>query len=229
MKGWTSFRSTVTPAGICEVVAKTQDPRVSGRRGGWGFVSDRPSENGAVEADDVLGELRTEHEFVQPLLERLVELGNRTAAGESVEPKTMLIGVALLDAYLHRVHVSQEDRELMPEAEEVAMPACTVHLGDMKTNHSEMCDHAQRVIRDIRRWAAGEKSISFHVGKEVVELASKDYDAMQFEDTFALNCLQAELPETASQRLAARLAEHEGTRRALEGRIRRFLAGTYTT
>lgn len=176
-----------------------------------------------------LDELRMEHEFVQPLLERLVDLGNRTMAGDPIDPKTLRIGVALLDAYLHRVHVGQEDGELMPVAKEVAMPACHVHLGDMKTNHSEMCHHAQSVLADIRRWASGDSSIRANVGKQVVELASKDYEAIQHEDTYALMCLQSELPEASNRLLAARLADHAGTRTALEGRIRSFLAGTYTT
>jgi hypothetical protein len=184
-----------------------------------------------VPADAVgpLGELSQEHEFVQPLLERLVVLGNRISSGQPVQPKTALIGVALLDAYLHRVHVGQEEKDLGAEADQVAGRTCSVHLGNMRTNHREMCRRTQQLLLDIRQWAAGIEAATPRVGQGIVELVSKDFEAVLYEETYALVCLQAELPELAETRLQARLAKHGGTRRALEGRIGQYLAGTYRT
>ena len=63
-----------------------------------------------------LEELHREHELAERLLERLAEIGERVKSGERADPKAVRFGLGLLDAYLHRVHAYQEDRELLPEA-----------------------------------------------------------------------------------------------------------------
>ncbi|MHB1866211.1 MAG: hypothetical protein ACYCPN_02610 [Thermoplasmata archaeon] len=180
-------------------------------------------------ADGWLGELSQEHRFVQPLLERLTELGHNIRSGQPVHPKTARIGVALLDAYLHRVHVGQEEGDLRSEVEYLAGRTFSVHLATMRTQHAEMGRHAQQVLLDIRRWASGDEAASVRVGQGMVELAREDIEAVQYEETYALVWFRAGLPEPAGRRLQQRLAQHQGTRRALEGRIGRFLAGTYLT
>ncbi len=81
--------------------------------------------------DGALEELHREHEIAERLLERLAEIGERIKSGERVDPKAVRFGVGLLDAYLHRVHAFQEDRELLPEARHVAMPQCFAYLDGM--------------------------------------------------------------------------------------------------
>ncbi len=190
---------------------------------------DRPDEPKTTLMGSALEQLSQEHDFIQPLLERLVDIGARIRVGGSVPPRTAFIGVALLDAYLHRVHISEEDKELRLEAEAVALPRCTTNLGGMTTNHREMCRRTQETLTDIRRWASGNEEVRPRVGNGIMELVSKDYEAVRYEETYALSCLQTELPQVANERLAARFADHAGTRNALEVRIGRFLAGTYTT
>jgi len=182
-----------------------------------------------VEADGALDELRQEHEFAQRLLEELLEMGQNITAGELVPPQRAQIGVALLDAYLHRVHASQEDRVLRPEVESVAMSTCFAHLDAMGRFHQEMRDRTQRVLAHIRQWASGEEGVTLLLGRELAEIGSKDYEALQYEETYPLSCLQAGLPPDADRQLYALFSRHAGTRRALEARIGRFLNGTYRT
>ena len=173
-----------------------------------------------------LEELNREHAVIEPLLERLVEVGERIKIGGAVEPRTVLLGVGLLEAYLHRVHANQLDRELTPEARTVAMPGCFVHLDQMHTNHQAMRRHAQELLVEIRQWSAGDESRRTPVGDRLIDLASEDHSAANFEETYPLMCLETVLPEESDRQLAARFDRHAGTRGALEANVARFLADT---
>jgi hemerythrin-like domain-containing protein len=178
------------------------------------------------QAESALEELHREHEFAERLLERLVEVGERVKSGEQIDPKTLRFGVGLLEAYLHRVHASQMDRELRPEARKVAMPGCFEHLDRMGANHVEMRRRAKELFELIHRWDAGDESPRGAIGDQLIALASLDHDVAAYEETYPLMCLQTVLSEEASNRLSGRFADHAGTRTALEKNVERFL--TYT-
>ena len=186
-------------------------------------------ETAIPEPGEPLAELSQEHAFVQPLLKRLMEIGHRVHSGQPVDPRTALIGVSLLDAYLHRVHVGEEDRDLRPDVELMVRGRCATHLGHMSTNHSEMCRRAQQLLLDIRLWATGDAAAQARVGRGIIELATRDYEAVQYEEAYALACLRSAIPEGAQRLLKSRLEDHAGTRKALEVRIGQFLDGTYRT
>ncbi len=177
-------------------------------------------------SERALEELHREHEIAERLLERLVEVGDRVGHGEPVEPATVRYGVGLLDAYLHRVHAAQLDRELRPEADAVALPACCPHLDRVRLGHEEMRGRAHDAIALIGRWAAGDESCRAAVGAALIELASQDHDAVAYEETYPLSCLDSVLSDEADRRLSGRFSDHAGTRAALEANVERFLAAT---
>ncbi len=177
-------------------------------------------------ADEAMEELHREHEVAERLLERLVEIGERIRTGERVDPKAVRFGVGLLDAYLHRVHAYQEDRELLPEARQVAMPHCFAYLEGMGPLHEEMRRRARELLEMISRWASGDESSRSAIGDGLVNLASLDHDIAGGEGTHPLLCLEGALPEAASQRLSSRFSDHAGTRAALEANIQKFLLDT---
>ena len=176
--------------------------------------------------DGALKELHREHEVAERLLERLAEIGERIKSGERVDPKAVRFGVGLLDAYLHRVHAFQEDRELLPEARYVAMPQCFAYLDGMAPLHEEMRRRARELLDMISRWASGDESSRSAIGDGLVDLASLDHDVAGEEATHPLMCLEGALPEAANQRLSSRFSDHAGTRAALEANIERFLSDT---
>ena len=173
-----------------------------------------------------LDELSREHEVVQPLLERLVEVGERLRSGEPLEPRTVRTGVGLLEAYLHRVHANQLDHELVPAARAVAMPGCFDHLDRMGVNHQDMQRRAQQLLGRLRQWARGDDGLREEIARGLIELASEDHSAAEFEETYPLMCLQTVLPPETDRELAERFERHAGTRGALEANIARFLAAT---
>lgn len=130
-----------------------------------------------------LEELHREHEVAGRLLERLAELGDRIKSGERVDAEAVRFGVGLLDAYLHRVHAPQMDRELRPEAQGVAMPGCFEHLDRMRTNHEEMRDRARELLALIGRWASGDEFRRGAVGDKLIDLAGRDLDTAPYEET----------------------------------------------
>jgi hemerythrin-like domain-containing protein len=179
---------------------------------------------------ETLEELHREHAVAERLLERLAELGEQIKSGERVEAKTVRFGVGLLEAYVHRVHASQmEDRELRPEAQVIAVPGCAEHLDRMRANHEEMRRRAQELLGLIRRWASGDESCRAAIGDGLIDLASLDHDAVTYEETYALMCLESTLPKDADHRLSNRFADHAGTRAALEANVERFLSHTGPT
>lgn len=178
------------------------------------------------QAEGALEELHREHEVAERLLERLVEVGERVKAGEQIDPKTLRFGVGLLEAYLHRVHASQMDLELRPEARKVAMPSCFERLDRMGTNHEEMRRRAKKLLDLIQHWDTGDVSSRGEIGDQLVALASLDHDVATYEETYPLMCLETALPEEAASRLSGRFADHAGTRTALERNVERFLAYT---
>jgi hypothetical protein len=173
--------------------------------------------------EGALEELRREHEVAERLLERLAEIGERIKSGERVDPKALRFGVGLLDAYLHRVHAFQEDRELLPEARYVAMPHCFAYLDGMAPLHTEMRRRARELLDMISRWASVDESSRSAIGDRLVDLASLDHDVAGDEGPHPLMCLEGALPEAASQRLSSRFADHARTRAALEANIEGFL------
>jgi hemerythrin-like domain-containing protein len=179
--------------------------------------------------DGALEELHREHEVAERLLERLADLGNRINAGERIDAKTVRFGVGLLDAYLHRVHASQEDRELRPEAQRITTSNCFEDVSRMDTNHQEMRRQAQELLALIRRWASGHEICRSAIGDGLIELARKDHEVAAHEERSSLTCLRTTLPEAANDRLSYRFADHAGTRAALEANIARFLSQTAAT
>jgi hypothetical protein len=179
--------------------------------------------------EGALEELHREHEVAERLLERLVELGERIKQGDRMEAKTVRFGVGLLEAYLHRVHALQMDRELRPEAQVVAMPGCFEHLDRMGANHNEMRRQAKELLDLIRRWDSGDESCRGAIGDRLIDLASMDHDVASYEETYPLMCLETALPEEAARRLSSRFADHAGTRTALETNVERFLMYTGLT
>ena len=176
--------------------------------------------------DGALEELHREHEVAERLLERLVEIGERIESGKQVDPKAVRFGVGLLDAYLHRVHAIQEDRELLPEARSVAMPQCFAYLEGMGPLHEEMRQRARELLDMISQWALGNESSRSAIADGLVDLASLDHDIAGDETTHPLMCLEGALPEAASRRLSSRFSDHAGTRAALEANIEKFLFDT---
>ena len=67
------------------------------------------------------------------------------------------------------------------------------------------------------------------IGDGLIDLASLDHDAVTYEETYALMCLESTLPRDADRRLWNRFADHAGTRAALEANVKEFLSRTGAT
>lgn len=176
-----------------------------------------------------LDELRREHQVAEPLLKHLRELGSRIAVDGSTSPRDALIGVALLDAYLHRVHVGEEDLELSREIVPLAQAPYVDHLRSMHATHGTMRTRAQETLSCIRQWSAGGPGARELTGQGMIELVERDIAALRFEDAIPLTSLSEVLPEDVDLRLRSGFERHAGTRSVLEARIRQYLAGTYST
>jgi hemerythrin-like domain-containing protein len=176
--------------------------------------------------DGALEELHQEHEVAGRLLERLMEIGEQIQEGYWVDAKTVRFGVGLLEAYLHRVHASQEDRELRTEVQRMPARDCCEHVNRMRADHEEMRQRAWELLELTRRWTSGDESCRSAVGDGLIELASKDHEVAAYEERHALTCLKTALPEDANHRLSDRFADHAGTRAALERNVERFLSYT---
>jgi hypothetical protein len=181
------------------------------------------------EASGAMEELNREHEFAERLLERLLEVGERIHSGERLDPKAVRFGVGLLDSYLHRVHAFQEDRELLPEARNVAMPCCVSYLDGMVPHHEEMRRQAHELLGLVSQWTRGDETRRTAIGDGLVSLACMDYDVANGEATHPLMCLESSIPEAVNQRLWRRFSDHAGTRAALEANIEKFLSATRIT
>lgn len=173
-----------------------------------------------------LEELHHEHEVAGRLLERLMEIGERIKEGCWVDATTVRFGVGLLEAYLHRVHASQEDCELRTEVQRIPRGDCCEHVDLMRVSHEEMRRRAQELLELTRRWVSGDESCRSAVGDGLIELASKDHEVAEHEERHAFVCLKTALPEDANRRLSDRFANHACTRAALERNVERFLSYT---
>jgi hypothetical protein len=175
---------------------------------------------------DAFQMLKREHKIVDDLLDRLRELGERMLTGERVSPGTVRLGVGLLDAYLHRVHMRQFDFELWPDAQAVAGPECAVPLESARLNHIKIRRSTQRLLELTSRWANGDIDAQERVARELLDLAAADAAVNQFEEKYPLACLESALPSTAKARVGSQFAGHSGTKGAVEANIVRFLNAT---
>lgn len=178
---------------------------------------------------DALGILRDEHTFIEGLLDRLVELAERILAGDRISPGTVRLGVGLLDAYLHRVHALQFDRELWRDAKAVAGGDCTIPLESVRANHARLRQSAREILGLVSRWAGGEPGAQDRVARRLFELASADEAENVFEERHPLACLETVLPRQARSRLGTRFEDHARTKAALADHITRYLHATSGT
>jgi len=167
--------------------------------------------------------LRREHRVIENLLDRLRELGERMLTGERVSPGTVRLGVGLLDAYLHRVHMHQFDVELWPEARGIADPECTVSLGVTRDNHTMVRQSARRLIELTSRWANGDAYAQDQVARGLLDLAAMDEATNVFEERHPFVCLASAMPQATQAHVGRLFEEHAGTKVALEANITRFL------
>ncbi len=172
---------------------------------------------------DAFAALRREHAFVEDLLGRLVELGERIRDGERVSPGTVRLGVGLLDAYLHRVHAHQFDRDLWPEAKAVAGRECNAPLETVRANHAQLRRSSQEILGLISQWMAGDPEAQNRVARRLIELAAADEAENVFEEQHPFTCLETNLAPAAQHRVGTLLTGHARTKVALESKITRYL------
>jgi hypothetical protein len=176
-----------------------------------------------IAESDALEMLRKEHRIVEDLLDRLRELGERMLTGERVSPGTVRLGVGLLDAYLHRVHMRQFDVELWPEAKAVAGPQCGRTLEYVRDHHVDVRRSARTLLELTSRWAGGEIVAQDRVARGLLDLAAGDAAINRFEEQHPFVCLATSLPGTARVQVGKVFIGHAGTKQALEANIIRFL------
>lgn len=177
------------------------------------------------EERDLFGMLRSEHDFIESLLGRLRLLAERLRDGEEVAPETMRRGVALLDAYLHRVHMHQFDVELWPEAWAAARPECRGALDRVSGDHDRMRRSARKIIELVRAWKRGAANHRPEIAERVLALVASDSATNAFEEARPFRCLDPALPATARARVGESFARHARTKAALEGHISAFVRG----
>lgn len=170
--------------------------------------------------------LRQEHEIVADLLIRLREMGERMRTGERVSPRRVQLGLGLLDAYLHRVHMRQFDIELWPEANAIAGPECAGPLELTRERHLEARRTAHRLLGLTSRWAQGDRTVQFGIAQGLQDLAEADEATNRFEEHHPFVCLSSSLPPASQARLRDRFDGHAGTKGVLEANIARFLEAT---
>jgi len=167
--------------------------------------------------------LKREHKIVEDLLGRLRELGERMLTGERVSPGAVRLGVGLLDAYLHRVHMRQFDVELWPEAEAVAGPECVASLEFTRDSHAKVRRSARRLLELTSQWAKGDTAAQGKVARGLLDLAAVDEATNVFEEQHPFVCLESSMPRFTQARVGSLFAGHAGTKGALETNITRFL------
>lgn len=182
-----------------------------------------------LEPFDTFSELRREHDFAQPLLAHLAQLRERLVQGPPPSPREVHIGVALLDVYLHRVHVHQEDREVFPEAMHSMPGSCRSEVRYILEAHGEMQERSQRLLTHLHQWDTTDVVARHRLGEELNLLLERDRRMLSWEDAHTLGCVQAAVTWSVRQAFDDRIAAHQQTLRAVQGRIARYLNGTYST
>jgi hypothetical protein len=172
---------------------------------------------------EVLKTLQREHQVAEELAERIRELGVRLKEGEPIPPRTLRMGVGLLDAYLHRVHTLQFDRELWAEAQRFTDPDCLGVLDATREDHLQMRRSARALLERISHWTPGDRVADWGIAQDLIRLASADENVNRFEEQQPFVCLRSTLPEAVRGRLGEQLEGHRGTKGALERNIARFL------
>lgn len=175
---------------------------------------------------DAFEMLKREHNVVEDLLDRLRELGERMLTGERLSPGTVRLGVGLLDAYLHGVHMRQFDVELRPEAKAAAGPECRGSFELTRENHAKIRGTARRVLELTTRWAEGDAEAQDRVAHELMDLAAADEATNTFEERYPFACMESALPLPTRARVGNLFAGHSGTKGALEANIVRFLSAS---
>ena len=172
---------------------------------------------------DGLEMLVSEHRFVEGLLARLEGLAEKVAAGEAVSPRDVRVGVGLLDAYLHRVHMRQFDVDLWPDAKGVARPECHVSLEHVREAHNRMRHSAHAILELASRWAKGEEAVRAELSRGLRALVASDLATNEFEELRPFACLSSALSATAREKVGEMFASHAGAKHALEANIDRYL------
>lgn len=176
-----------------------------------------------IEHHDGFEMLKREHRFVEGLLGRLLELSERMRAGERVSPGTVRLGVGLLDAYLHRVHMRQFDHDLWPYAQAAARPECGATLTLIRQNHDRLRRSAQQILTLTSRWAQGDTAAPAEIARGLMTLVASDYATNEFEERQPFSCLSTSLPRHARERIRAAFSGHAESKAAVEARIDRYL------
>lgn len=178
-----------------------------------------------IEPSDPIEELQREHEVVRPLLERLVEVGERMKSGEDVPAGEIQGGLSLLDEYLHRVHATRIDQDLLPEARPVAMTTCFEHLDRIVHDHAASRERAERLRGLVAAYGKDPSGSRGELAEGLITLASEDHDLMTYEETYPFSCLVSVLPDEAASRVhGAFLKDGSGDLSDLEAHITRYLA-----
>ena len=167
--------------------------------------------------------LRQEHRFVAELLGRLGEVAERIHAGEPVSPGTVRLGVGLLDAYLHRVHMHQFDRELWPYARVMAPADCDDTLERIQKEHERLRSSARELLALTSRWALGDVASQEEVARRLSILVAADHAINELEERHPFRCLATTLTAADRATIRTTFSGHARTKRALEGRIERYL------
>lgn len=178
----------------------------------------------ATESTDPLEELQREHQVIQPLLERLVEYGESLKAGKDVPAGRIAEAVRLWDQYLHRVHAKRIDDGLVPEARPVAMSTCFEHLDHISQEHAAARKKVEELGTALAAYGKGTPGARDSLAASLVQLASTDFDTMQYEERFPLSCLITTLPEEAAQRVRGEFDRTSADVADLERHIEGFLA-----
>lgn len=176
-----------------------------------------------TEKPDGFEMLKREHRFVEELLGRLQELAERMRSGERVAPGTVRLGVGLLDAYLHRIHMRQFDHELWPIARGVTRPECGGTLAQIRGDHERLRGSAQEILELTSRWAMGDAGAEAEVAQRLAALVAFDGAINTLEERQPFTCLPTALPAGERERLGAAFAGHTGAKGAVEARISRYL------
>jgi hemerythrin-like domain-containing protein len=178
---------------------------------------------------ETLQELNREHDFVRPLLDHLSKMSGQRMGRNLRDPRSIRIGVALLDAYLHRVHALREDRETLPQVSTWEGLASNSELNIIRDIHAEMRGQAGRLLRHLSQWKAGDLQAGLSSRTELSELVARDRVTIQNEDSQILDWLSSAGTERGVLILRDGVDQRQGSLGALERRIHQYLEGRYST
>lgn len=189
--------------------------------------AESPTADAAALVHELQEELRTERkEVLEPLLERLIEMGQRLRKGEDVPPADIELGLDLWQMYserLHDVHVGQfaVARSSMPHTD-----SCTLPLAEIE-HEPERAEHRIGEVRTMLSGYIGRpKLYRSWLGLALYGDATAELSWEGFEEDFAKACLPDHLTPTALRQWNTSIVETRKAITALRDRVGEYVRKT---